>query len=393
MKTSVNGGHMKDKKEFYSIPELAKLMHMSRIGVFKKVQRGEIKAKKIGKAYAVPSSEAEDFIVHDEPARYGEVVIYKPEKGTVELAVKLNKETVWLTAAQMSMLFERDKKVIFKHVNNVIEDGELDEDSVVAKFATTAVDGKKYNTEHYNLDMIISVGYRVKSKAGVQFRIWATNVLKQYVLKGYSINEKLLAAEHKRFEELKQAIAFISSKTSFASLEGQEKELINILHEYASSLTLLFEYDEESLEVPHGTKPAYELSYGECVDIIAGTKSKLAKKGEAGDLFGLDNKKRLEGILGSLYQTFGGEELYRTVEEKAAHLLYFVIKDHPFSDGNKRLASLFFIYFLKKNGILYGGAGAPKINDRGLAAIALLVAASSPKEKDIMVKLVMNLIA
>jgi len=382
---------MKEKKEFYSVPELAGLMRMSRVAVFKKVQKGEIKAKKIGKAYAVPASEADQFITHEEPAKYGEVAIFKPENGITEIEVKVKKDMVWLTASQIADLFGRDKKGIFKHINNVIRDGELSEDSVVAKFATTAADGKTYNIEHYNLDMIISVGYRVKSRAGVEFRIWATKILNKYI-RGYAINEKQLIAERGRFEELKKAIAFIGSKAGVEELAGREKELFNILNDYAGSLSTLLLYDENRLEMPRGTKAVFELGYGECVEIISGAKSMLTEKGEAGELFGLDNKKRLDGIIKSIYQTFQGEDLYKTAEEKAAHILYFVIKDHPFADGNKRLASLFFVYFLRKNGMLEGKNGLPRINESGLAALALLVAASAPREKDIMTRLIVHMI-
>jgi death-on-curing family protein len=223
--------------------------------------------------------------------------------------------------------------------------------------------------------------------------VWATDTLKKYMLDGYAVNEKLLIAERKRFEDLKKTILFIGSKTGIEELEGRENELFTILSEYAVSLSTLLLFDENKLEMPRGTKPVFELNYGECVDIISASKTMLAEKGEAGDLFGLDNKKRLEGIIKSIYQTFQGEDLYKTAEEKAAHILYFVIKDHPFADGNKRLASMFFIYFLKKNRLLSGKNGLPRVNEGGLTALALLVAASVPKEKDIMTRLIVRLIA
>jgi prophage maintenance system killer protein len=240
--------------------------------------------------------------------------------------------------------------------------------------------------------VVISVGYRVKSQAGIQFRIWATDTLKKYMLKGYAINEKLLAAERERFDDLKKTISFISSKTRMDVLSGCEKDPLFIIDGYAGALSTLFQYDENRLEMPPGTKPVFELTYGECVEIIAGAKTVLSKRGEAGGLFGLDNKKRLEGIIRSVYQTFQGVDLYKTAEEKAAHILYLVIKDRPFADGNKRLASLFFMHFLNKNRLLEGGKNKRGINESALTALALLVAASNPKEKDLMIRLIMHLI-
>lgn len=382
---------MKDKKEFYSIPELAKLMHISRVAVFKKVKKGDIKAKKIGKAYAVAAAEAEEFIVHEEPARYGEVAIFRPENNEPEIEVKLKNDTVWLTASQMASLFGRDKKVIFKHANNVIRDGELNEDSVVAKFATTAADGKTYNTEHYNLDMIISVGYRVRSKAGIQFRIWATSVLKSYLLKGYNLNMLRLEQGEKNMTDLKKTIAMIAGKAGEGRLKGREADVLSLLKSYADTMTILLRYDEKSLTEGRGKKKTTELTYEECSKIIAMARKALTEKKEAGDLFGVEIGGRFRGIIGGINQTFDMQELYRTAESKAAHLFYFVIKDHPFNDGNKRLGSLIFVYYLAKNGILER-EGERRINDAALAALALLVAESDPKEKELMIKLVLNLI-
>jgi prophage maintenance system killer protein len=384
---------MKEKKEFYSIPELAKLMHISRIAVFKKVQKGDIKAKKIGKAYAVSASEADGFIAHEEPAMYGEVALFKPEEGGFELEVKLKKENVWLNLNQISELFGRDKSVISRHIANIFEEGELNKKATVANFATVQNEGGKdveRQIEHYNLDVIISTGYRVKSQAGIQFRIWATGVLKSHVQKGYSLNTTRLEQSEKNLADLKQAISFIAEKSVEGRLAGREAEVLALLGSYADTMTVLLQYDEKTIKEGKGKKKAVVLTYEECEEVIAAVRKELVDKKEAGDLFGMENKNRFRGIIGGINQTFDGSELYPTAESKAAHLMYFIIKDHPFNDGNKRLGSIFFVYYLSKNGILDRN-GKRRINDAALAALALLVAESEPKEKDIMIKLIMNL--
>lgn len=322
----------------------------------------------------------------------GEIIIYKPKSGDIEIKVKLDNETVWLTQAQMAELFQKTIPTINEHIKNIFKEGELSEDSVVRNFRITASDGKQYSTNFYSLDVIISVGYRVKSQRGTQFRIWATNVLKKYLLKGYAVNEQRLLEAKDKFKELQNAIAFLRKKSKAKILEGQEKEILNLLADYSKTLTLLGQYDKNQLKEVKGKKSEFVLSYEHCQNVIAEVKLGLMAKKEAGDIFGNEIEHKFESIAGNLYQTFGGKELYSTVELKAAHLLYLTVKDHPFSDGNKRIASFLFVYFLDKNRYLYRENGEKKINDNALVALALLIAESDPKEKDQMTALVTQLL-
>jgi death-on-curing family protein len=241
--------------------------------------------------------------------------------------------------------------------------------------------------------MVISVGYRVNSKRATQFRVWATKVLKQHILQGYTINEKRFLEAREKFKELQEAVLFLREKSRHKLLSGQEQEILSLLSNYAKTLTLLEKYDKEKLIRPKGKKSKFILDYDNCKDIIAKLKKELIAKKEAGDIFGQEYKRRFNGILGSVYQTFGAKELYLSIEEKAAHLLYFIIKDHPFTDGNKRIGSFLFIYFLNKNNYLYKKSGEKKINDNALTALALLIAISDPKEKEKMIKIITNLLS
>lgn len=323
----------------------------------------------------------------------GEVIIYKTAENEAELMVKLEQETVWLSMDQMVALFGRDKSVISRHIRNIFLEKELDKVAVVANFATTAIDGKVYQVSYYNLDVIISVGYRVKSKNGVAFRIWATKTLKNYLVKGYAINEKRLLEAREKFNELKMTIDFFQEKAKKELLVGQSGEILNLLSAYAKTLTMLDQYDKGNLEEMKGEKTKFVLFYEKCLQVIAELKKELLNKKEAGDLFGQERGGSFEGIIKGLYQTFGKKELYPTIEDRGAHLLYFMIKDHPFSDGNKRSGAFLFVYFLDKSNYLYRSSGEKKINDNALTALTLLVAESDPKEKEIMIKIIKNLVA
>jgi len=245
----------------------------------------------------------------------------------------------------------------------------------------------------YNLDVILAVGYRTNSARAIHFRRWATNVLKNYLIKGYAVNEKRLLQARNQLQELQGAISFLREKAQYELLSGQEKEILNLLAHYAKTLTLLEQYDKEKLSLIGKGKSKFILKYEEAMKVIQEIKKELIAKGEASDLFGQENSDKFKSILGSIYQTFGKKELYPSLEEKAAHLLYLVIKDHPFVDGNKRIASFLFVYFLDKNDFLYRKTGEKKINDNALTALALLIAVSDPKEKDKLIRILTNLLA
>ncbi len=325
----------------------------------------------------------------------GEIVIYKTKGGKAKLEVNLQEETVWLNLNQIVSLFERDKSVISRHIKNIFKDKELDRNSVVAKNATTAADGKIYNVEYYNLDIVISVGYRVSSQRATQFRIWATKVLKDHLLKGFTINEKRLKEQRQvKLRELESAIALLQGAIQNRELNKIEAEgLLKVITDYANSWILLQKYDEGKLVIREKkSKFCWELDYVEAKKSIRELKNNLIKNKRATEIFGQEREHGLEAIIGNLNQSFGGKKLYPSVEEKAAHLLYFVIKDHPFVDGNKRSASLLFIQFLARNNYLFRKNGERKINDNALVALALLVAESNPKEKEVIIALVINLL-
>ena len=320
---------------------------------------------------------------------HGEIIIYQEEDGQSFLEVHLQEETVWLTQKQISSLFETERSVITKHINNVFRTDELARNAVCAKFAHTAADGKSYQTNYYNLDMIIAVGYRVNAKRGTQFRIWATSVLRDHLIKGYTVNERRLAK--KGLFEMEQTIALLTKTLErHEALSDEGKAVLEVVNRYAKSWSLLLKYDEDRLELPQDRHPARKsLDYDRTQQSIKALKDDLLARGEASDLFGQERDQHLQGILGNLDQTFDGQDLYPSVEEKAAHLLYFVIKDHPFSDGNKRIGSFLFLINLKENGLL----DQSSLNDTGLVALALLIAESDPKQKNLMIRLIMNLLA
>jgi len=319
-----------------------------------------------------------------------DIVIY--EDGNVELKTTVENESIWLSQAQMGELFGKNKKTISEHIGNIFKEGELERNSVVRNFRTTASDGKEYSVMHYNLDVIISVGYRVKSKWGTQFRIWATNILKEYLIKGYALNQKKL--QQQKLEELNQTIKLIKQGLQNQELSTTEaKGFVEIVGNYAKSWALLQGYDEQSLEEVAQTKQQiFILDYDEAKEAIAELKKTLIAKGEATELFGQEKAGELKGNLLNIYQSFGGVGLLPSVENKASNLLYYIIKGHPFNDGNKRIGAYLFVLFLHKNGILHKPNGEPKINDNALASIALLVAQSDPIQKEIIIKLVMNML-
>jgi death-on-curing family protein len=310
--------------------------------------------------------------------------------------VRLEEETVWLTQKQMALLFDKDVRTINEHIKNIYKERELDEISTIRKFRIVQKEGKRQverDVDFYNLDVIISVGYRVKSLRGTQFRIWATKTLKEHLIKGYTINEKRLLQAENQLKELQSTISFLEEKSKHKLLAGQEQEILSLLSNYAKTLTLLEQYDKEKITLKKKGKGKFILRWEEAQEVIENIKRNLLNKKEASDFFGVDTSGKLKGILKGIYQTFGGKELYSSLEEKAAHLLYFIIKDHPFVDGNKRIASFLFIYFLDKNEYLYKSSGEKKINDNALTALALLIAISDPKDKDILIKIVTNLIS
>ncbi|MBN2754718.1 MAG: virulence RhuM family protein [Candidatus Goldbacteria bacterium] len=366
-------------------------MNISRIAVYKKVKKGQIKAKKAGRDYIIPSSAAEEFIVNDEePAKYGEIHVFRPEDLKTGIEARLTKDTIWLNLNQMSVLFDRDKSVISRHIKNVFDEKELVRDSVVANFATTAADGKKYDTEYYSLDVIISVGYRVKSSAGVQFRIWATGVLKQHLVQGYTINEKRLKEASAMFAQLRTAVNLLSRSVQDETFKGLEAELISVINSFAGSLNILQGYDDMKLKAGGKKKQEYELTYEEALTQIEKAKKEYIKQKKASSLFGKGKGDKLKSLIGAVNQSFNGKDVYPTAEEKAAHLLYFAVKDHPFADGNKRIAAILFLYYLAKNNLLYKPDGSPSISNGALASLTLLTAISAPAEKDTIVKVILN---
>lgn len=329
----------------------------------------------------------------NEPKK-GEIIIYKADS-KIEIDVKLDQNTVWLTLNQIASLFDTDKSGISRHIKSLYKSEELKEAATVAKIATVQAEGKreiKRTIEYYNLDVILSVGYKVNSKRATQFRVWATHKLRNYLVKGFAIDEKRLLETENKFKELQVAVDFLRQKSKHELLSGQEKEILDLLGDYSKTLSLLEQYDKEEVALYKQGKGKFVLDHQIAKKVIGEVKKELADKKEASDFFGRENGEKLQGLMGAVYQTFDKKELYPSIEEKSAHILYFIIKDHPFVDGNKRIASFLFVYFLDKNKYLYRENGEKKINDNGLAALALLIAVSDPKEKDKIIKIVTNLL-
>jgi prophage maintenance system killer protein len=321
------------------------------------------------------------------------IIIYTDKKTGIKLETHLENESVWLTQEQIALIFGTKRPAITKHLNNIFKTKELEENSVSSILEHTAKDSKKYKVKFYNLDAIISVGYRVNSQKATKFRIWATNVLRKHIVEGYTINENRLLEANNKFKELQQAVSFIQETSKKKALNGQEAEILDLLSSYSKTLTLLNEYDKSEVKEIKGTKSDFKLNYEDCRKVIANIQKELAKKGEASELFGSEKDNSFESVIKNLYQTFGGKELYKTVEDKASNLLYLVIKDHSFSDGNKRIGSFLFVYFLDKTNSLYKTNGEKKINDNALVALALLFAESDPEEKEVLIKIIKNLIS
>jgi prophage maintenance system killer protein len=318
----------------------------------------------------------------------GEVVLFQAEDGRARLEVRLDHETVWLTQDQMAELFGRERSVITKHLRNVFKEGELDEAAVRAKYAHTALDGKTYQTQFYNLDAIISVGYRVNSLRGTQFRQWATKVLRDHLVKGYTVHEQRLREESAKLLELRQTVDLLArTLTTQEMVTETGRDVLRVINDYAYALATLDRYDHGTLTIEETTRQALRvIGYDEAIGIVN------AMKGEFDGLFGIEKDQGFKSALGTIYQTFDGKELYPSIEEKAANLLYFVVKNHAFSDGNKRIAAALFIYFLAGNAILYRPDGSKRLADNALVALTLLIAESRPEEKETIVKVIVNLI-
>lgn len=324
------------------------------------------------------------------------IEIYRTKDKQIQIEVKFEGETAWLSLNQLSELFGRDKSVISRHLSNIYKEGELHKKSTVAKNATVQTEAGrevKRIIEYYNLDAILSVGYRVNSMRGTQFRQWATKRLKEHLINGYTLNIKRLEKFQKNYEDLQETISLLKEKSGYEIMSGQEKEILSLLADYSKTLTLLEQYDKDRLFLYGKTKSKYNLSYADSNKIINKIRGDLITKKEASEFFGIESEKKLESIINNIYQSFGGKELYDSLEEKAAHILYFIIKDHPFIDGNKRIGSFLFIYFLDKNNFLYRKSGEKKINDNALTSLALLIAISNPKDKEKLVKIITSLIS
>ena len=321
------------------------------------------------------------------------IVIYQSADGAIATEVRLEGESVWLSQEQISQLFGRERSVITKHLRNVFAEGELESDAVCAKFAHTAADGKTYQVEHYNLDVIISVGYRVKSLEGTRFRQWANRVLKDYLVQGYALNTQRLQAQQENIQQLERTLTLFQQNLIEQASLPEARGLVSVISGYARTFVLLNQFDSERLPLgDFATTIRYEIQEDEALAGIAALKADLIAKGEASELFGNQKDDSFAGVLGNIVQSFGGQFLYPSIEEQGAHLLYFVIKNHPFSDGNKRIGAFMFIWFLQRNQHHLKADGELKINDNALAAIALLVAQSDPAQKQLMIHLIMNLI-
>jgi len=321
------------------------------------------------------------------------IEIYQVEPGKTDISVRLENETVWLSLNQLSDLFQRDKSVISRHISNIFKGKELDRKPTVAKFATVQIEGDREierTIEYFNLDVIISVGYRVKSTRGTQFRIWANRILKDYLIKGFAINEKRLIEQNKQLKSLQESVKLIGEVLKSKELANDESiGLINIISQYAYAFDILDQYDYHNLQITETSgKETYHLTYEDAIEQI-----KLIKTAQsASNLFGREKDESLRSSLSAIYQTFEGADLYPSIEEKAAHLLYFITKNHSFVDGNKRIAAFLFLLFLDRNGILLDDYGMKRIADNALIALTLMIAVSKPEDKDTMVKVIVNLI-
>jgi prophage maintenance system killer protein len=341
------------------------------------VRRRRAKALRIGEASAAERS-------------LGDVILYESDAAGVRLEVRLERDTVWLTQAQIAELFQRDQSVVSRHMRNVFEEGELDEESNMQKMHISPADRP---TTLYSLDVVVSVGYRVKSPQGTQFRIWATRTLRDHLIRGYTLNEQRL--RERGFSEIRQAVALLGrTLTQNDLITAEGRSVLQVIEDYSRTWHLLLAYDENRLENSAGDEqePIADLSVADACALVNHLRRSLSDRGETTDLFGREREHQLGAILGAIKQTFGGVALYRSVQARAAHLLYFVIKDHPFVDGNKRIGTLLFLEYLRRNGLLKFPNGALRFADNAMVAIALLVAASDPVQKELMVRLILNLL-
>ena len=325
------------------------------------------------------------------------IEIYQTKDGSPQIEIKFDNETLWMNQKQIAEVFGTKIPAINKHINNILNEGELKPEATISILEIVQKEGKREVTrkvDFYNLDMIISVGYRVNSSKATQFRIWATERLKNYLVKGFAVNEKRVKEYQENLVELQKTIKLIQNSVDLKSLSIHEsKGFLSIITNYTHSFILLNQFDSDSLNLQKLDKNiTYEIAYEEALEAILELKKQLIKKKEATALFGNQKDRSFAGILGNITQSFGGKYLYKSIEEQASHLLYFVIKNHPFSDGNKRIGAFLFIWFLNKNKHSLKKSGELKINDNGLVALALLVAQSNPKEKELMIKLIINLI-
>ena len=331
------------------------------------------------------------MVLSDSIMDENKIVIYQTEDGQTQIDVRLENETVWLTQAQMAELFETDRTSIVRHINNIYRADELEREATCAKIAQVQTEGKRQVTRtipYFNLDMIISVGYRVNSKRGVKFRQWANRVLKEYLVKGYAVNERI---RKEQIGELRQLVGMLGRTIQNQTLLSNDETnaLFEVVTDYTYALDTLDNYDYERLTIDKTTKQEpFHATYENAMEAISGLREKFG----GSSLFGNEKDDSFKSSIGQIYQTFGGEELYPSVEEKAAMLLYLVTKNHSFSDGNKRIAATLFLWFLNNNGILYREDGSKRLADNTLVALTLMIAESKTEEKDVMVKVVVNLI-
>ena len=321
------------------------------------------------------------------------IKIYQTEDGQTNIDVKFDNETVWLTQKQMAQLFDKDSDTIGLHLKNIYQSGELEEIATTEESSVIQQEGKRQvqrKINFYNLDAIISVGYRVNSKRGIQFRIWASRVIKDYLIKGYAINEKRLSQQNDQLRELQKSVKMIGKILNQKVLTNDESTgLLKIISEYAYALDILDQYDYQTLKIKDTSgKETFQLTYEEAMSKIELVKQTYGNS----ELFGREKDGSFHSSISTIYQTFDGKDLYPSIEEKAAHLLYFITKNHSFSDGNKRIAAFLFLYFMERNGILFDETGNKRIADNTLVALTLMIAVSKPEEKDTMTKVIVNLI-
>jgi prophage maintenance system killer protein len=322
-----------------------------------------------------------------------EIQIFRTKDGKTEIQVKLEDETVWLNQYQLESLFETNRTSINKHIINIYKSNELDENSTCAKIAQVQKEGKreiKRNIKYYNLDVIIAVGYRVNSFRGTEFRIWANKILKEYLIKGYAINEKLLIKQNEQLKELQESVRILGKVIDYKTLSNEESEgLLKVITDYAYALEILDQYDYQKLKIEETSgKETYQLTYEEAVKQIKEAKKKFGNN----ELFGREKDESFKSSISTIYQTYDSVDLYPSIEEKAANLLYFITKNHSFTDGNKRIAAMLFLYFLERNGLLYDSEGRKRIADNALVALTLMIAVSRIEEKETIIKVIVNLI-